>query len=161
MRTYKKTYVRKKTGEVVTKTYKIRKVEAKDVLITGNGTETKTRGGKTKIEKYLEQFEDDPIEFARRKNAIRRLKRDQQMNKEITIKTVEYAITKDSRMKFLINAGYSIEEAAEELGVTTEEFIDENNWSRDARGRFSEFTAPSGAVFQFQFRYTGGIWKKL
>ena len=162
MRTYKKTYVRKKTGEVVTKTYKTRKRATKDILVTSNGTETKTRGGKTKIEKYLEQFEDDPIALAARKNIIRHLKRDQQMGEEITTRTIESALAKDSRDKFLINAGYTAEEAAEELGVTLEEFYDEANWSHDARGRIgSKFTAPSGAVFQFQFKYTGSIWKKL
>lgn len=162
MRTYKKTYIRKKTGEVVTKTYKVRKAEDKDILITGNGTETKTRGGKTKIDKYLEQFGDDPTALAARKNIIRKLKRDQKMNKEITIKTVESALAKDSRDKFLINAGYTAEEAARELGVTLEEFYDEKNWDHDAKGRIgSKFTSPTGAVFQFQFKYTGSIWKRL
>lgn len=161
MRTYKKTYVRKKTGEIVTKTYTTRRVSKMDILVDSEGIDVMSRGKKTRIQRYIESFEN-PEDRARVKNVIRQLKRDQKFGDEITTRTVESRIARDSRDKMLINAGYTVEEAVRELGTTEEEFYDERNWSRNAKGRIgSRFTNAAGVTFEFNFRYTGSVWKRI
>lgn len=162
MRKYKRTYVRKKTGEVVTKIYTSRRTSDKDILVGKKGDKHEKR-----IENYLNQF-DTTLEREKRRTLIYKLSGRRKKDEVITIRTIESAIV-DTDLneygyveKFLINAGYSLEDAAEELGITVEELTDEKNWDRDAKGRIgSKFTSPRGGVYQLVFRYRGSIWKKL
>lgn len=56
--------------------------------------------------------------------------------------------------RLLTNAGYSVEEAAEELGVTEEDILNTNNWKGD---KFSH----GSKTWQFTFTYTGSMFKLL
>ena len=54
----------------------------------------------------------------------------------------------------LINAGYSPEEAAAELGVSESDIMNTKNWSGDV------FTF-AGLSYQFKFGYTGSMFTKI
>lgn len=60
--------------------------------------------------------------------------------------------TKISRL--LANAGYSVEEAANELGITETDILNTSNWSGDIF-RFA------GITYQVKFTYTGSLFTAI
>lgn len=58
------------------------------------------------------------------------------------------------RRMFFINAGYSIEEAAEELGVDEAMLLDPNNWDGDV-------VNINGKKYTVSFTYTGSVFHEV
>jgi len=63
-------------------------------------------------------------------------------------------LASDKIERMLINAGYSIEEAAEELQVDEADLLDMKNWSGD------KFTH-AGDTWLFSFKYTGAVFTRV
>lgn len=63
-------------------------------------------------------------------------------------------LASDKIERMLVNAGYSIEEASEELGVSESELLDMKNWSGD------KFTHAKD-TWLFSFKYTGAAFTKI
>lgn len=64
-------------------------------------------------------------------------------------------LASDQIERMLVNAGYSLEEAAEELGVSEADLLDKRNWS----GSGDTFKH-AGDTWLFSFKYTGAVFKK-
>jgi hypothetical protein len=56
--------------------------------------------------------------------------------------------------RLLANAGYSLEEAAEELNITEADLLDANNWSGD-------IFKYAGISYQVKFTYTGSLFTRI
>ena len=69
--------------------------------------------------------------------------------KKLTVNGFFAKQEEDKINRLLVNAGYTAEELAEEIGVSVEDILDEKNWNKDT----------FMGVWQLQFNYTGEILK--
>lgn len=145
-----RTYTSKKTGE--TKVYEYRadrygsSRRSKSPLLVGkNGKiyndrvkdlldSTKDLGFRAQVEDIIEQ----------------KAKKGQR----ITLSSVIASAQKSEIATMIMNTGYTVEEAAEELGVSEKELLDPNNWS----GKNFK-TASMKDAKEFIFQYKGAIFK--
>ena len=76
---------------------------------------------------------------------------------KLTTTGFEGIIADDSRTRMFANAGWSIDDAADELGISVADLLDEDNWTKD------EFTFEDSAgkkiTKKFKFNYRGNIWE--
>lgn len=73
----------------------------------------------------------------------------------LTAKSLQSILSDSKIAKFFINAGYSVEQAAREIGVTPDYLLDQKNW------KGSQITTPSGRTFQIEWtNYKKGVFKR-
>lgn len=73
----------------------------------------------------------------------------------MTVKTLESLMADSKIAKFFINAGYSVDQAARELGVTEEYLLDKKNWDG------SRITV-NGRTWEVQWtNYKKGVFKRV
>lgn len=65
-----------------------------------------------------------------------------------------YGAGKSKREKYIINAGWSVEELADEIGVKEEDLLNEDNWKED-------YFSVDEARWLFEFRYNGPVMRRL
>lgn len=61
---------------------------------------------------------------------------------------------RSKRERYIINAGWSVEELADEIGVKEEDLLNEDNWKED-------YFSVDEARWLFEFRYNGPIMRRL
>lgn len=125
---------KKRSPVLVSKSGKIYTERVKDLL-----DNTTDPGFRANIEDAIKQRSKDNKSTSRTKDQKRAL----------TIDGVIAAAQKSNIATMIMNTGYSVEEAAEELGVSESELLDESNWAGNT------FKPASKA---FIFTYTGAIF---
>lgn len=75
----------------------------------------------------------------------------------ITAKSLISRAQQSKIARMFINAGYTVEQAAEEVGVSVDTLINEKNWDG------SIFTVPkTGAMWHFVFNYNKeSVWERM
>ena len=77
----------------------------------------------------------------------------------ITLETVVASYTKDSLLRMLANTGFSVDQLADKLGVSSDDLLDEaNNWT-SANGKMY-FKKPNGDEYVFELRYDDEVFVK-
>lgn len=155
IRTIRRKYFSKKLGKEVIKTYKydyskyVRnsgyKKRGKGLLLVGK----KGRIYEDRLKALKASYEDITDIATIDKEIAYAIKHEE----KITDKYLRSRLAKDKYMKMFINAGYTLEQAASELGVVEEELFNESNWEGGT------FTSPrNDKKFTFQFTYYGSVW---
>lgn len=156
MKTVKRKYYSKKLGKMVERTYTYEKKYI---------TRGKRRGGrnlnlvdkngkvhKDRLKEYLSHIEDPADRIKVTEEVYNRSFH----KRKLTIRGMTSKLTaskKDDREYLFINAGYNtIEEAADEIGVSVDELLSDKNW------KGSTFTRKDGQIFVFTFNYYGSVW---
>ena len=79
--------------------------------------------------------------------------------KKLTLKTLMSKKTENRREKMFINAGITLEEAANELGANDYDLLNENLWSTDDDD--NPIFKWEGEFYLFNFTYEGSVWTLL
>lgn len=145
-----------KSGITKTKTYTygVGKSRRGKVLVSKSGKLNK---------KNIKAFKDEINSSTKYTEAEKRsliadlnimLKQRQKSNRRLTTTGFVGELESEAVSRMLSNAGYSIEEAATELGVSEADLLDAKNWKDDV------FTIGSVA-YQFKFNYTGSVFDRI
>ena len=78
----------------------------------------------------------------------------------ITAKSLLSRIVFEKRESMFVNAGWSVEEAAVEIGTTPEALLNEDNWKL-GHGIFVDPITGEMHKFVFRENYTGSIWEEV
>lgn len=156
-RTYKT-----KSGKLVTKTYtyggdkykyKHKSTKGK-VLVNSRGVINKKN-----IEKLKEEIMNDPnLTNAEKRAALKDIDvyvfTRHQNKQKLTTTGFAGIEANDDITRMFANAGYTVEDAADLIGVDPDELLDEDNW---VDGDFIY----NGHTYRFNFNYTGDIWTEI
>lgn len=145
-----------KSGIKKTKTYTygVGKSRRGKVLVSKSGKLNKKniQAFKDEINKSTKYTEAEKRSLIADLNIM--LKQRQKSNRRLTTTGFVGELESEAVSRMLSNAGYSIEEAATELGVSEADLLDKKNWKDDV------FTI--GAVaYQFRFNYTGSVFDRI
>lgn len=136
---------RKKSGEVVTKTYdyEVKGVKSK-LLVNAAGKVYKNR-----LKEFLKEYSgadaydvEAYIDFY------------SEHKKRLSEQTLRSRLAENKYEKMFINVGRSSSELAKELGTTVEALTDENNWEGST-------LRINGSEYLFEFRYSGDVLTKV
>lgn len=130
----------------------------------------KSRRGKTLVsksgkinKKNLDQFRNEIDASTEYNDAEKRalkadlniiIKQRVKSGKKLTTTGFLGELSNDAITRMLVNAGYSPEEAARDLGVDVSELLDTKNWNNDI---FMFGTL----AYQFQYSYTGSLFTQI
>lgn len=149
IKTVYRTYFSKRKNKFITKKYTydprkyIKRRRGRKSLVTKSGKIYQER-----IDEFLES-----LNFTN-KNKAKEIIKDFKLNhRRLTDQALKSLLSRDKREKMLINAGLTLDEGLEELGVSEEEYFDDENWDG------SKFKA-NGDEYEFQFNYYGDVWIK-
>lgn len=156
MKTVTRTYYSKRAGNFVTKTYTYDKKYSpkkggKSLLIVNK----QGKIFKDRLAKLLDSI-DDPADKADIIATVEQFKASHK-NTSLRTKSLISMIEENRYKKMFINAGYTLEEAATEIGTTEKDLFDAKNWNGNL------YTNPvTGLVFIFEWQpnYTGTVWKR-
>lgn len=123
-------------------------------ILTAYGDEFIVKDGKIN-ERLIDRIgENEGIEYANfaRANASMYIRN----NENLSYKTFLSKLADNRLEKMFINAGWSLEAAATEIGTTPNALGNQDNWVGDT------FVDPmTGRVYQFVFQYHGAIWEEI
>lgn len=145
-----KTYIYEETKDPTTG----RKVRKQIKAITKETISTSpkiVRPDKTVDQKALNNILSSTDDLAVKAEIKALVKEAVRKGRELTRKTLYSSITTNKIERFLVNAGYTSDEAIEALGISEEELFDPNNWQG------STFTA-GGRTYDVVFRYSGDVF---
>lgn len=154
-RTIVRKYWSKKKRDYVTKIYKYEgKSRRGKVLVSKSG-----KVNKKNVEAYRQQIENSDVYSEAEKRMLKadlnNLIRQRSKNGQKMTTTGFEGYEAETRVdRFFANAGYSVEEAAEMLGVSQEELYDEKNWQRNV-------LTVGGQSYEVKFNYTGSLFQPL
>lgn len=142
-------YYSKSLGKIVTKVYKYDtarygKRRKKSLLLVGKSGKVYNK----RLESLLSKYED----FSDKEMIKTYVDYYSTQKQRITIKSIETKMLTNRYEKMFVNAGYTIEEAAEEIGVAAEDLLNEEYWEKDV------FTTPNGKEYKFEFRYDDSVF---
>lgn len=152
MKSKKVIYTSKKTG--VTKVYEYDRRKRRGgrslVIVGENGRVTEKY--KKRYEALLERI-DDP---ATRADIKALYKRAVQQKEKLTIRSLESKAQDNRIKKLFINAGYTLEEAAESMKTDEYKLFDKSNWDKNV------FINPdTGKKYQFKWSYYDTVWTEI
>ena len=149
-RTVVRKYFSKRKNEWVTKTYEynVHKAKRSDLIVGRTGKIYKDRLNALRSTLNTDdQYELDLLILHQQAKAERG------QDSRISERTLRSMLSESKIEKAIINTGYSVEELADELGISVADLLDENNWDG------STFTF-GGSSWDFEFRYEGDIMVK-
>lgn len=155
MKTIIRKYWSKKKGDWVTKIYTYEgKSRRGKVLVSKSG-----QVNKKNVEEYKQQIENSNVYTEAEKRMLKadlnNLIRQRSKNKQKMTTTGFEGYEAETKIeRFFVNAGYSVEEAAEILGVSEEEIYDKRNWQGNV-------LTVSGQSYEIKFNYTGSLFQPL
>ena len=141
-----RTYYNKKLGEFVTKTYEYEYSKAKisPLLVDKNGKVYENR---------VKEFTKD-MDVYDKAEVEQYIKFYSQHKKRVRMRTIQSKMADSAIEKMIINTGRSAGELASEIGVDEADLLDEMNWDG------SNFVF-NGAVYSFEFKYTGALFTRV
>lgn len=150
-------YVSKKTGKVKTYTYHYKKdtagkrIKVRRSQFIGEKIKIVSKSGKVN-EKVLERLQKDAsiTERSVMGEKIHNWKKDHK-GEALSLKTFKAMVATDAITRALYNAGYSVIEAADELGVSVNDILNQSNW---VNGDF--VVSDTGERYELNFTYDGG-----
>lgn len=164
MKKVPRTWYNKKTGEIVTRIYTYPTKGSKAIVSESRKgailTNKKGQINKRNIEVLKEAINNNKnFNEADKRAAITRLEsllKQRQLDKrELTISGFLSTQEKDKINRFFINAGYTAEEIADDLGISEDDLTDNTNWN----GNIFSY---NGLVVEFTWNdYNGDFYKVL
>ena len=161
-RTVKRKWFNKKTGKYVTRTYKYNgsgKSTRSKTLVTKSGIINKKN-----VENYIKEIKNNSTYSESEKrtlisdlNAL--VEQRHKDKKKLTVSGFLGKQQEDKISRFFVNAGYSVEEAAEEMEISKEDLLNEENWKDDTFTLRDDNNEVIGQWI-FEFTYTGNFWRK-
>lgn len=154
-RTVVRKYWSKKKRDYVTKTYTYEgKSRRGKVLVSKSG-----KVNKKNVEAYRQQIDNNDNFSQAEKRMLKadldNLIRQRSKNGQKMTTTGFEGYEAETRVeRFFVNAGYSVSEAAETLGVSEEELYDENNWQGNV-------LTVGGQSYEVKFNYTESMFQPL
>lgn len=157
-----------KNGQVVEKTYQYDSSIYKKQSDKKSKNLVYTKSGKLKKTKVLEIY-NTLLEKGRvtkftgiaditRKIENMRITSKSKVLNNISAETVIASYMKDSLLKMLANTGYSVEQLANDLGVSVAELLDRDNWSSVNGQQY--FKKTNGDEYRFEYKYEGEVFVK-
>ena len=157
-----------KSGQVIEKTYQYDSSIYKRKSDKKASNLVYTKSGKLKKTKVLEIY-NTLLEKGRvtkftgiaditRKIENMRITSKSKVLGNISAETVIASYMKDSLLKMLANTGYSVEQLATKLGVSSEDLLNKENWT-SANGK-QYFKKPNGDEYRFDYNYDGEVFVK-
>lgn len=153
----------------VTRTWTTKSGITKTKTYTYKGT-GKSRRGKTLVSKSgkvnnknIDAFKKEIIANTSYSESERRalladlniiIKQRSKSGKKLTTTGFLGELSSDTITRMLVNAGYSPEEAAADIGVDVADLLDQSNWNNDV------FTLGS-LVYRFEYSYTGNLFTAI
>lgn len=154
-KTVKRTWFNKKTGQLVTKTYTYEHKSKRGLTLV----DKRGRIMQKNINKFKDTINDNPnytegekITLISDLNAV--VNRKHLDKVKLTTNGFMGIQQEEAIPRFFVNAGYSPEEFANEIGEAIEDVLDENNW-------VDEQLIINGRVFKFNWTYTGNFFEEL
>ena len=132
------------------------RIDRGDILIDKEGNETEAlKRYKNKLKSEVSKTDYKFIET--------KIKQWRANHKGEELKKVTFSasVAKSKQERAFANAGYTLDQAAAEIGTTKDALINKMNWVKDKNNR-TVFKDPlTGAAFIFVWRqnYTGSIWE--
>lgn len=153
MRRVTRTYWSKKKNQFVTKVYEYKSASRRSKVLVG-------KTGKVN-QKNIDKFKEQIRLSDRREDEKRTLIADLDAlvyqrhgsKKKLTISGFFGKMRRDAPSRFLVNAGYSPEEFAEEIGVDIDDVLDTNNWK-------DGILTIGNRHFRFNWTYTGEFYEE-
>ena len=157
-----------KSGQVIEKTYQYDSSIYKRKSDKKASNLVYTKSGKLKKTKVLEIY-NTLLEKGRvtkftgiaditRKIENMRITSKSKVLGNISAETVIASYMKDSLLKMLANTGYSVEQLATKLGVSSEDLLNKENWT-SANGK-QYFKKPNGDEYRFEYKYDDEVFVK-
>ena len=157
-----------KNGQVVEKTYQYESSVYKKQSDKKAKNLVYTKSGKLKKSKVLEIYNTllekgkvtkfTGIADITRKIENMRITSKSKVLGNISAETVIASYMKDSLLKMLANTGYSVEQLATKLGVSSEDLLNKENWT-SANGK-QYFKKPNGDEYRFEYKYDDEVFVK-
>lgn len=153
MRRVKRTYWSKKEGRLVTKIYEYKSKSRRGKVLVGKTG----RLNQKNIDAFKEQIRLSDRGEAEKRTLIADLDalvhQRHRSKTKLTTSGFLGKMRRDAPSRFLINAGYSPDEFAEEIGVDVEDILDPNNWENGILSIGSRH-------FKFSWTYTGEFYEE-
>ena len=157
-----------KSGQVIEKTYQYDSSIYKRKSDKKASNLVYTKSGKLKKTKVLEIYNTllekgkvtkfTGIADITRKIENMRITSKSKVLGNISAETVIASYMKDSLLKMLANTGYSVEQLATKLGVSSEDLLNKENWT-SANGK-QYFKKPGGDEYRFEYKYDDEVFVK-
>lgn len=148
----RRTYVTK-SGNIKVYEYESYKRTASPIIVSKRKKRNSGVLNKKNYELALAELQNQGASLASINDFKREVKRRVENNERMRISWLERE-TDNAYERMFINAGYSAEEAAEEIGVTREVLLDSRNWNKDV------FSYKDNSWI-FRMDYNRSVFKKL
>lgn len=154
MRRVTRTYWSKKKNSFVTKVYEYKSTSRRGKTLVGKSG----RVNQKNVDAFKEQIRQSSKNEAEKRTLIADLDalvhQRHNSKKKLTVSGFLGKMRRDAPSRFLTNAGYSVEEFAEETGLDEADILDPRHWNHG-------LLTVGNRRFKFKFTYTGELYEEL
>lgn len=160
MRKVTRTYFSKRLGKIVTKTYTYGEGKSRRGLTLVGKDGKITPNSKKNVLKFKESIDNNPfltraekITLKNKLDALIKVRHDS--GKKLTTTGFYGWMEEDKVNRLLVNAGYTAEELADEVGVDVEDILNPDNWKTPDKG--NTYFQLGDTIYDIKFNYTSSI----